>query len=304
MDLSLHTLLAGPILRRAEPKQVSIWIACSIPLIIRAEIFRVADLEPISGTQNKNNTEQAKPIGLGSATCIRLGEHLYIGLVTAKPIPQAETIRNRNNSTNMDFSSFPTHELLAYDIELSYYEGNIKKCQRLQDLGLLTGDNAVIYTNRHDDDEVVLLPTFFLQGRTDNNKPLNILHGSCRKLHGKGEDCLAIADRLIAPSVKNLNKRPSVLFLTGDQIYADDVAGPLIQHLTEFGAHLLGWEEEIVGLNKKLTEIGPGERQQFISEHAKFTSENGGNHLISFGEFSNVFNFMEYPKLATIISRY
>ena len=59
MDLSLHTLLAGPILRRAEPKQVSIWIACSIPLIIRAEIFRVADLEPISGTQNKNNTEQA-----------------------------------------------------------------------------------------------------------------------------------------------------------------------------------------------------------------------------------------------------
>jgi len=98
----------------------------------------------------------------------------------------------------MDFSSFPTHELLAYDIELSYYEGNIKKCQRMQDLGLLTGDNAVIYTNRHDDDEVVLLPTFFRQGQTDNNKPLNILHGSCRKPHGKGEECLAIADRLIA----------------------------------------------------------------------------------------------------------
>ena len=77
MDLSLHTLLAGPILRRAEPKQVSIWIARSIPLIIRAEIFRVADLEPISGTQNKNNTEQAKPIGLGSATCIRLRASLY-----------------------------------------------------------------------------------------------------------------------------------------------------------------------------------------------------------------------------------
>ncbi|HEY6669150.1 MAG TPA: hypothetical protein VI033_08360, partial [Candidatus Nitrosopolaris sp.] len=183
----------------------------------------------------------------------------------------------RNNSTNMDFSSFPTHELLAYDIELSYYEGNIKKCQRLQDLGLLTGDKAVIYTNRHDDDdEVVLLPTFFLQGQTDNNKPFNILHGSCRKLHGKGEDCLAIADRLIAASVKNLNKRPSALFLTGDQIYADDVAGPLIQHLTEFGTHLLGWEEEIVGLNKKLTEIRPGERQQFISEHAKFTLKMEG----------------------------
>ena len=95
------------------------------------------------------------------------------------------------------------------------------------------------------------MPTFFLQGQTDNNKPLNILHDSCRKLRGKGEDCLAIADRLIAASVKNLNKRPSVLFLTSDQIYADDAAGPLIQHLTEFGTHLLGWEEEIVGLDKK-----------------------------------------------------
>ena len=98
-----------------------------------------------------------------------------------------------------------------------------------------------------------------------------------------------------------MNKRPSVLFLTGDQIYADDVAGPLIQHLTEFGAHLLGWEEEIVGLNKKLTEIGPGERQQFISEHAKFTSENGGNHLISFGEFAAMYliswNIQNWPLL-------
>jgi hypothetical protein len=53
MDLSVRTLLAGPILRRAELKQVSIWIACSIPVIIRAEIFQEADLEPISGTQNK-----------------------------------------------------------------------------------------------------------------------------------------------------------------------------------------------------------------------------------------------------------
>ena len=51
------------------------------------------------------------------------------------------------------------------------------------------------------------------------------------KLHGKGEDCLVIADKLIKDSVKDLNRRPSALFLTGDQIYADDVAGPLIRYL-------------------------------------------------------------------------
>ena len=37
----LPTLLAGPILRRVEPSQVCIWIACSKDVSIRAEIFRV-----------------------------------------------------------------------------------------------------------------------------------------------------------------------------------------------------------------------------------------------------------------------
>jgi phosphodiesterase/alkaline phosphatase D-like protein len=55
--------------------------------------------------------------------------------------------------------------------------------------------------------------------------------------------------------------------LTGDQIYADDVAMPLIQYLTKFGIELLGWEEQIHGLNKKLTEIGIGERQQIMKDH-------------------------------------
>ena len=75
--------------------------------------------------------------------------------------------------------------------------------------------------NKNSENEILLLPTFFLQGK---RSPLNLLYGSCRKLHGKGEDCLALADEIIASSVEDLNKRPSALFLTGDQIYADDVA--------------------------------------------------------------------------------
>src|SRR5919199_3969137 len=96
-----------------------------------------------------------------------------------------------------------------------------------------------------------------------------ILHGSCRKLHGDGEDCLAAAYELISISVEDVSNRPRALFLTGDQIYADDVAMPLIQHITKFGVELLGWEEQIHGLNKKLTEIGIGERQRVVRDHAK-----------------------------------
>jgi hypothetical protein len=46
-DLSFPTLLAGPILRRAEPERVCIWIASSKPVSMRAEIFRVDDLKKL-----------------------------------------------------------------------------------------------------------------------------------------------------------------------------------------------------------------------------------------------------------------
>jgi hypothetical protein len=98
---------------------------------------------------------------------------------------------------------------------------------------------------------------------------------------------------------EDLDKRPSALFLTGDQIYADDVADPLIEYLTEFSIKLLGWEERINGLEKNLTGLRIGERQQVVKEYAKFTSESAGNHLLSFGEFCGYASCsLEYRKLA------
>ena len=131
------------------------------------------------------------------------------------------------------------------------------------------------------------MPNFFIRG--DRKSPLNLLHGSCRKLHGKGEDCLIIADEMVRKSVTDLTKRPSVLFLTGDQIYADDVADVLIKYLTQFSINLVGWEEQINDSDKKLSDIPVGGRQQLIKDLAKFTSENARNHLLSFGEFAAMY---------------
>ena len=291
----LPLLLAGPILRRVEPSQVCIWIACSKAVSIQAEIFRV---EPDSLEKRKieysysskdNQSKNTNPIGLGSTKSIRLGENLYVGLVVARPLQSTSETKT---------SSFPTDELLAYDIEITYYidphpNHHQKKSERLKDFGLLSGENSIVYnkdyvnSNNNKRDNGIRLPTFFIRGKTGNL--LNFLHGSCRKLHGKGEDCLATADELISNSVNDLRKRPSALFLTGDQIYADDVSDPLIEHLAKFGVKLLGWEEQINGLEKKLTELRIGERQQIVNEYAKFTSENAGNHLLSFGEFAAMY---------------
>ena len=143
------------------------------------------------------------------------------------------------------------------------------------------------------------LPTFYIPvGK--NGSQLNILYGSCRKLHGNDEDSLIIGDKLLASSISNLQKRPSSLFLIGDQIYADDVAGPLIGYLGRLSNELLGWREVVDGIDKNIEDIPIGGRRQIVSTNAHFTSEVSDNHLLGFGEFAAMYlvawNPLIWPK--------
>jgi len=84
-------------------------------------------------------------------------------------------------------------------------------------------------------------PNFVLRGRLDH-----LLHGSCRKPHHPAADGLLCADRLLAETTAP-EQRPALLLMSGDQIYADDVSGPMlraihqvIERLGLFGEHLQG----------------------------------------------------------------
>jgi hypothetical protein len=239
--------------------------------MVKAEIFRAKDLKL---TDSKGGgSSKASPIGSGSAKSLKLGQHLHVVLVTAYP-----NGLSTGKATDR-IGLFPTEELLAYDLEI--IDDDRKKGIRLGDLGLLSGKHSIIYAQSK-----VPLPSLFLKREGTN---MNILHGSCRKLHGKGEDCLVAADELISSTFADLRNRPSALFLTGDQIYADDVADPLISHVTQLGIELLGWEERIADIGKQLTEILVGERQGLVEKYAGFTSPNASNHLLSFGEFAAMY---------------
>ena len=185
-------LLAGPILRRSEPEQVCIWLACSRPTHIKATIFRYDDLksneeESRKKNANDNGKSEQEPIGVGTTRTLQFGEFLFIGLVKAKPIAQDD--RNNYSDSTGKFN-FPTDILLAYDIELSYPDSNnsekdAKRSICLNDLGLLDGKNSIIYNNKNVNrktgkdatDSIVMLPSFFLQG--ERKRDVNILHGSC-----------------------------------------------------------------------------------------------------------------------------
>ena len=72
---------------------------------------------------------------------------------------------------------------------------------------------------------------------------LRIAHGSCRKPHGYGDDAFDALDQIIGADPANPLRRPHQLFLTGDQIYADDVADVLLYMLRDAATALLGWTE-------------------------------------------------------------
>ena len=70
---------------------------------------------------------------------------------------------------------------------------------------------------------------------------------------------LAKVDELIDEAVKNPSekKRPQQLFLTGDQIYADDVAPTMLAMLRDASDALLGWKEKLPGIKTNDARLEP-----------------------------------------------
>lgn len=125
------------------------------------------------------------------------------------------------------------------------------------------------------------------------------MHGSCRKAHGHGADGLAVLDKIIERTLNEPFERPQQLFLTGDQIYADDVAMMLLPQLTTAANALFGAPEEFP-LKTQTGEIkvavSPDNfptswRQELLRQQAKFSSGEANCHVLSFGEFCALYLF-------------
>ncbi|MGB3759418.1 MAG: hypothetical protein WBA07_24120, partial [Rivularia sp. (in: cyanobacteria)] len=136
------------------------------------------------------------------------------------------------------------------------------------------------------------LPSFALPPK--NLKDLRIIHGSCRKPHGESLDALAAVDKMIEEALQiEPKKRPHQLFLTGDQIYADDVADVLLFMLMDASETLLGWSEKLPDV-ENLEELKPGKRNNLATKIAGLTASIGKlNNLTDIAE-SHLFTFGEY----------
>jgi hypothetical protein len=251
-------LLCGPMLRTVTPSSVSVFVALKHP---RKVLLTV--LPPGTSTQALGSVE---------VETRQLGRYLHVALPTLTLVPSSLLSPGNNYRYDVSFTASGARDALD--------SGPVT--QDLNSLGLLSGPLGLGYAEN-------ALPSFALPPTELGD--LKIAHGSCRKPHGESRDVLPILDTIIRNTRSDPYARPHQLFLTGDQIYADDVAEPLLNELTPSGEALLGWgaPEQIPGLATSPAQIRPGDRAQVV--HPPLTSHAASSHLMSLGEFYAMYLF-------------
>ncbi|MGC3874566.1 alkaline phosphatase family protein [Halomonas sp. GXIMD04776] len=201
--------------------------------------------------------------------CVPVGRHAYVHLIEVT----LET-------------ALPQDVAIGYDLRITQPGGG--------DTGIADWAPHLLYGGES-------CPGFVIKSRLDS-----VLHGSCRKPHYSSGDGLARADAWLAERHDQPEERPALLLLTGDQIYADDVAGPMLSAIHELIERLGLWGERLEGAvvddsdalyaaedtyyrrQCLLPQIKSTEalRERFFGGVRKpvFTTDSAANHLITLSE--------------------
>lgn len=297
---SLPWLLAGPLLRQCTPTRFVCWLAVTSPMRLRWRF------------QVEGGAEHVFTLTPGEAGChlLSAGERLHFLLVDlhwADPWPQDRWI-----AYSWSCQAFT-------DADDQWTDGSVA-CPQLTYPGKTS-------------------PGFVLPARVRS-----LLHGSCRKPHHEGGDGLAEADRwlerLLAqtappesacsegdPAGPRLPNWPSFVMMTGDQVYADDVAGPML-HAIHQVIDLLGLPDESLphgalpdtGRASELYRHPAGfyQRERLLPRHPRnlaliellfggvekpvFTTDSAHNHLITLGEVLAMYLLVWSPALWPLLS--
>lgn len=320
--MELPFVLAGPILRRVEPRAVAVWVALSRSASVTLSVWE--------GLRKSGTT--VKAISTSPATpTLRIGERLHVALVVVRRPAPAVALQPGVN--------------YAYDLAFQPADGTAKRT--LASEGLLGRFSAAALPPSAWVSEAPLgytagfLPSFALPPALLTD--LNVLYGSCRRVANDHYDAMPWIDTLVEQAFAGQSrqegdplgpaalKRPHQLYLGGDQIYADDVSAPHLMLLNRLGHRLLSDSESptapkvetlrAAGTRLKtfatfpesllvgrvpvmkdeqldlasqrypatLESFPPGGRLELTLADARFTSSDGSSHLLSFGEFAAMY---------------
>ncbi|MCB0732524.1 MAG: hypothetical protein KDC88_15985, partial [Ignavibacteriae bacterium] len=263
---ALPLVLCGPILRRVEKDSVTVWVALKEEKSLFLEIFET--------------TGSKEVVANGFTDTIKFGKNLHIACVTAIPLS----------------GNLTQGKIYAYDITFSGSEKLAGKDIVCSDSGKFKSEFCY---GSYD------LPSFCLPSEyVDNTKleHLKIAHGSCRKPHGGKRDAFRLLDGKLSDYHKVIDpkERIQMLFLTGDQIYADDVDPYLFEMLEKVTDSIVNIPEilpiendsSIYNDGFSQSELEKNNRYQLIKKIGFTADENESqNHVIKLGEFYSMYLF-------------
>ncbi|MDD1826103.1 alkaline phosphatase family protein [Photobacterium sp. ZSDE20] len=274
----------------------------TLPLLLAGPILRkttatevvlwVVTSAPLSGTTQLFNAEQETPFftsPLGEQESIQVGTHAWVTLIHLQ-------------------GEFPTNVPLQYQIETE--QGSLTELAP-----------HLVYTEKRTNDNNARIE-FKISTTADY-----ILHGSCRNPHHPSKDSLVAADNKIATQA--VVERPDMLMMSGDQIYADHVAGPTLDAIQQV-IQLLGLVGESLPTDSLDSKISSSEalfsseyhlyqRDHLLPHHNTsdslldklfpkrgipiFSSTDCENHLVTLSEFIAMYLLVWSPTLWQCINR-
>lgn len=249
-------------------------------------------------------------------------QHFTLWFVSAKPLSDLSLIL-----LGADFSRVLTHdEVHTIKLGSHAYQYLINVTAQ----ALLPADITIDY-QVHDSELGELFGSVAELGYGESKTPnfivkpniTDILHGSCRQPHHHSDDALVAADTRLQ-GFNSASERPSLLMLSGDQVYVDDVAGPMLYAIGQV-INLLGLPHETfnaagitgsqdisykpadlyqrhLGLLPKTEYSAKTALHDWYVNHAIFTSSSADNHLVSVSEVMALYLLSWSPELWQQIS--
>lgn len=264
----LHPVLAGPLLRRLEPRRLVLWLVGSRELALTLRLEVAGHTRDIALDQ-------------GQSTVVPAGRQAFIHLIDV----QLE-------------DALPHDVVIGYDL-------------LVENTGIADWAPHLLYANAQ-------TPNFILHSHIHQ-----LVHGSCRKPHHQADDGLLCVDRLLA-GAHTPAERPALLMMSGDQVYADDVAGPMLRAIHALIARLGLFDEYLEGAvvddsatlyghvasyyhrADLLPALDSNEtlRERFFGGVKKpiFTSSTADNHLVTFAEVLAMYLLVWSPVPWTLIA--
>jgi hypothetical protein len=269
---------------------VSVWIALTLKATVRLEIF--------------NGVGEAGALGapIEAKAIDPANKHDYQTLDVGKGLHIAVAVWEPKLAEALQYGT-----LYSYDIKITP-EGGAEV--GLKDLGLLSDTPISAGGGQHPHlalgYQTNWLPSFALPPA--NLRDLKMIQGSCRGTNGHGRDAMAPIDDLLRTLITDPKARPHQMYLTGDQIYADEGAPELVEIINKATGQWLGgdatkcFEQLHIEFLKTDTEaadnfdvpvdvhhLPPSKRGHLMIEVAHFTSDHTDSHAMGFGEYCGTY---------------